>query len=102
LGLVAILVIIVVAVVAYIMVNRAATAPKKRSLDSRAVETLDMNTPRSVAFTGKRPSLREFSASKIVVPNGVFNPAVLPREAPKGVSVARRYVVVDDLSDPDP
>lgn len=88
--LVAILVIIVVAVVAYIMVNRAASAPKKRSLDSRAVNNLES------------PSLRDFLASKIVVPVGVFNPAVLPREALKGASVARRYVIVDDLSDPDP
>ncbi|KAK1826231.1 snare protein nsyn1 [Podospora conica] len=104
---VTILVIIVVAVVAYIMVNRAANAPAapaapatptvtpaasvKRSLDSR-----------SVGFNGQGPTLRGFSSSKIVVPNGVFNPAVIPREALKGASVARRYVIVDDLSDPDP
>jgi len=99
---VTILVIIVVAVVAYIMINRAASGAKKRSLDSRAIDSLEMNTARSVAFNGGRPSLGDFSASKIVVPNGVFNPAVLPREAPKGAKIAKRYVIVDDLTDPDP
>jgi hypothetical protein len=80
---VSILVVIAVIVVVYIMVNRAASGAKKRSiLASRSViEDLQMNTARSVDFAGERPVSRIFSQSKIVVPNVAFDPKNLPEGA---------------------
>jgi len=83
------------------MVNRAATGAgnKKRSVFQRAIDNLEMNTARSAAYNIKR---------KTLAPNAAFNPSIIPREGSesagvfKGASVAKRYVIVDDLTDPDP
>lgn len=98
---VSILVVIAVIVVVYIMVNRAASGAKKRSiLASRSViEDLQMNTARSVDFSGERPVSRIFSQSKIVVPNVAFDPKNLLEGAAgslqKRGSLPQRFVVPD-------
>ncbi|KAK0724730.1 t-SNARE [Lasiosphaeris hirsuta] len=77
---VGILVVIAVIVVVYIMVNRAATGAKKRSiLTPRSVlDDLQMNTARSVEFLGERPVSRVYAQSKIVVPNSGAEAAAVP------------------------
>lgn len=99
---VTILVIIAVVVVVYIMVNRGANGAKKRSLDARSVlDDLQMNSARGVEIATSGPVARSIGQSKITLSNTGFNPDSIPAGTPgslqKRGSIARRFIIPDDL-----
>jgi len=101
---------VAIIVVVYIMVNRAASGNKKRSIMQRDVlDDLHMNNARAVAFAGEQPVARVYRQSKIVVPNANFDPEAVPRAAfagsgphiLKGRRLTTRFILPDDWKDND-